>query len=332
MTQQNNNTSAIPPVILYPTVQNTTTYPSAVPQQQPQEAVLQASSTTNYQSNIDPTAENVSSLAEVMERLYKVENEAMEKVKITSTDHKYPKAFFRITVLSSLLLFLVLIIWMLTTPYGYPWFIHIFHAGVLAICIAYIAGSRTNDIHKKLFNIHLSWCVSTVAMFIIANIYSSRYPWAIYPCAFFIFAFCFHAIAFKTSEFFNLFTIHALLWFIVNVMLFIAYCYGNVGFPWNLVVLGVWTFLLVAHFIIHKTIWPKIYDATFGKLKRKKDATNDTPTVSADTHQSDASFNHLENTQFNEHISLPPVVPTSQNMPPLYPQNVPTTQQPYAQV
>lgn len=66
-----------------------------------------------------------STLAEMMEKLYRAENEAMDRVKINTLEHKYPKAFFRVAVFSSLLLFLVLIIWMLTTPYGYPWFIHI---------------------------------------------------------------------------------------------------------------------------------------------------------------------------------------------------------------
>lgn len=89
-----------------------------------------------------------------------------------------------------------------------------------------------------------------------------------------------HFIALKTPAYFDIFIIHAILYIVGNLILFLTYCYTMERFPWNLVVLVAWLIVLVIHFIFHKTLWPILkrkLTEKFGKSSTTTTTYNEEP-------------------------------------------------------
>ncbi|KAG2377515.1 hypothetical protein C9374_009031 [Naegleria lovaniensis] len=188
--------------------------------------------------------------------------------------HKHPKLFMRISIIMVLLSVLCFCIWILTTPTGYPWFIHIVWASALIIGILLIQGSPNYS--DKPFSFHTLFFVTTSVKLVIMNEHTpSSFPWSIYPVAVLLLAFLLHGMVVKFRQYLNHFYIHLLFYSVINFVIFVTYCYTIHDFPWFLIVIGAWTVILLAHFAIWKAL-------TFRFNKKQPEANNDT-TASATT-------------------------------------------------
>jgi hypothetical protein len=185
-------------------------------------------------------------------RFLYAENAILEKMP-SLHEHKHPKILVRVTFLLCALNTLLFAVWILTTPYGYPWFIHPIYVSALATAIFLILGS--NAYPNKFYSIHVAFFFFTSFMLIIINEHTpSSYPWAIYPVGVFTIAITIHTLFVSFPDFANHFYIHLIFYCVTNLMLFVTYCYNHERFPWFLIPLGVWFALVFLHFVIWKVV------------------------------------------------------------------------------
>ncbi|KAL9648137.1 hypothetical protein ABK040_007502 [Willaertia magna] len=209
-------------------------------------------------------------------------------------DHKHPKLFVRISTLLALFSIVTFCIWILTTPYGYPWFIHTVYIGILGIAFLYIWGS--NRYQDKPLAMHFVFFILTSFKLIIVNEHTpSNFPWCVYPIGVMIFAICIHAMIVQFRQYLHHIYIHALIYSIVNVLLFITYCYTVHNFPWFFIVWLVWSIFFLAHFIIWKVI-------TFRFEKKKQQQA---PTLDSSTDAT--SVNTTTTTNNSVIVNAPPI-------------------------
>ncbi|EFC45073.1 hypothetical protein NAEGRDRAFT_79578 [Naegleria gruberi] len=185
-------------------------------------------------------------------RITALEDSVIQKYDVLQ-GHKHPKLFVRLSLIMAFLSIICFCIWILTTPTGYPWFIHILWVSSLVIGGLMIQGSPTYS--DRLFSFHTLFFASTSFQLIAMNEHTpSSFPWSVYPVAVLLLAYCLHGMVVKVRQFFNHFYIHALFYSVINFIVFVTYCYTVHDFPWFLIVLGGWTVFLLAHFAIWKAL------------------------------------------------------------------------------
>jgi len=202
-------------------------------------------------------------------RITAIEDDVIKSYNILQ-DHKHPKLFVRISAIMSLLSIVCFCIWILTTPRGYPWFIHIVWLSILSIAALLIFGSpRYSD---KIFSFHAVFFVSTSFKLIVMNEHTpSSFPWSIYPIAVLLLAITIHGMIAQFRQYLHHFYIHLVLFTVINFVVFVTYCYTIHDFPWFLIVLGGWGVILLAHLVIWKAITFKL------KPNDSSNATNEAP-------------------------------------------------------
>lgn len=191
--------------------------------------------------------------------------------------HKHPKLFVRISIICVLLSILCFCIWILTTPTGYPWFIHIVWVSALIIGVLLIQGSPNYS--DKPFAFHTLFFVTTSVQLVIMNEHTpSSYPWSVYPVAVLLLAYLLHGMVAKFRQYLNHFYIHLLFYSVINFVIFVTYCYTVHDFPWFLIVIGAWTVILLAHLAIWKALTFKL-----SKNKNQPTETSSNGNVTAST-------------------------------------------------
>jgi hypothetical protein len=70
-------------------------------------------------------------------------------------------------------------VWILTTPYGFPWFIWPIYVSAMALGIFLIVGSTAYA--NKPWSIHSLFFFATSFALIISNEHGGVFPWSIYP-------------------------------------------------------------------------------------------------------------------------------------------------------
>jgi len=173
------------------------------------------------------------------------------------SDHKHPKLFVRLTIILAMIMSLCLLIFLFTTPYGYPWFIHVWWVGLVTIGVVYISGTKKPLLGTQGFTYHFVISVLTTFMLILTNEHAAGkrgYPWSIYPVAVLALCLCIHATFALFPAYRTHFHIHVLCWFFGNGIIFLAWCYSHPGkvfvFPWFAFPLVIWTGLLIAHWFL----------------------------------------------------------------------------------
>lgn len=200
-------------------------------------------------------------------RITAIEDSVIQKYDVLQ-GHKHPKLFVRLSFIMVLLSIVCFCIWILTTPTGYPWFIHVVYVSALIIGALMIQGSPSYS--DRIFSFHTLFFISTSFQLIVMNEHTpSSFPWSVYPIAFLLLCFSIHGMVVKFRQFLNHFYIHSLFYVVINFIVFVTYCYTVHDFPWFLIVIGAWSVFLLAHFAIWKAI-------TF-KFNKQNGGAQDTP-------------------------------------------------------
>lgn len=160
--------------------------------------------------------------------------------------HKHPKILFRMALLFIIGEMILFLVWILTTPYGFPWFIYPGYVGILVVWIFFIWGT-TGGYHKnKPYSIHAAFFWLTSAVLILTNLYVSTnarhlsFPWAMYPIAVLAIAFSIHSLQAVFTKYWNHFTVHMVIFLIAQVVMFLSWAFTSVKYPWFLIVMLVW--------------------------------------------------------------------------------------------
>lgn len=155
------------------------------------------------------------------------------------TQHEYPRVFLACTLTTFLTVLGLFLIWVLTTPTGYPWFIAPTYMGVLMIWIFFIAGSPQHR-QTRVHSIHTAFYCTTSLFFILLNYAGTFYPWWIWPVGLLTLLIVFHTMFKYFKLYFGLISIHAMIYAVVNFNLFVTWCYGKIWFPWFAIVAFSW--------------------------------------------------------------------------------------------
>ncbi len=131
------------------------------------------------------------------------------------------------------------------------------------VAVLYISGTQNPLLGTRALSYHFFISILTSFTLIVCNEHASSYPWSFYPVGILSLMLAIHMVYVLFPDYSSHFHIHAMIWFVGNSLLFLAWCYSRKGkiitFPWFFFPLVVWTILLA----VHGVVW--IY------LKRRRD-------------------------------------------------------------
>jgi hypothetical protein len=179
------------------------------------------------------------------------------------SSHRHPKLFVRLTLFMVLLMAFALFMFLLFTPTAFPWFVPIWWFSLCVVAVLYISGAQNPLLGTRALSYHFVISILTSFTLIVCNEHASSYPWSFYPVGVLSLLLAIHMVYVLFPDYSSHFHIHAMIWFVGNSLLFLAWCYSRKGkiitFPWFFFPLVVWTILLA----VHGVVW--IY------LKRRRD-------------------------------------------------------------
>lgn len=152
-------------------------------------------------------------------------------------------------ILGILLSVLTIMIWIFTTPYGFPWPIYPIWAILIIDSFLFI---QLLQVTEKYFIFHFTFFLLNSIVLFLSNVYIkyTNFPWAMYPIGILFTVFMIHTLL--LFEIFDFFRFHILIYFILNTFCLWTWSFMKVWFPWWVIIFGFTTILLIIHLLVYK--------------------------------------------------------------------------------
>lgn|SRR5690606_34650075 len=156
-------------------------------------------------------------------------------------NHKYPKAFFITFIVIISILGLLSFIQLTWLAKSYPWIIFPSYLGIITLAIFFVLGSPRYE-NSRVYTTHTVFWFITSTFFLIWNLLVTHplYPWSMWPIGVFFVAFAIHSLFVHFRKYFGSIAIHLVIFVVLNVNLYLTWCFGSTPVPWFLFVLIIW--------------------------------------------------------------------------------------------